>query len=223
MSFPTVLSLCDLTGNMVEPWLKAGYTAILVDPQHGESRWENTEGGGPVLKLAMTVDAYLTSGLLEAHKHWLTAVFAFPPCTEFATSGARWFKRKYEKDPLFQVKAMVVAEQCRTIGRMSGVPYMIENPSGILSTAWEKPQHTFNPFDYTAFEPEDNYRKRTCLWTGNGFKMPPPEQNPELGEPDQRILMAGESLGRQNFRSATPLGFARAVFKANHKETNNNG
>ena len=31
----TILSLCDLTGNFVRPWVEAGYDAVLVDPQHG--------------------------------------------------------------------------------------------------------------------------------------------------------------------------------------------
>lgn len=213
-----VVSLCDYTGNMTRPWVEGGYNAVLVDPQHERSHWESSpygEAGGDVLKLAHTVDSALESGVLQ---QWITEaamVFAFPPCTEFAVSGARWFKAKYEKDPLFQVKAMVVAEQCRTIGRMSGAPYMIENPSGILSTAWGKPQHMFNPFDFTAWEVDDNYKKRTCLWTGNGFKMPPPFQYPGLGPPDSRIHMAGESKERQNFRSETPMGLARAVYDSN--------
>lgn len=33
----TVISLCDLTGHMVQPWVDAGYHAVLVDPQHGTS------------------------------------------------------------------------------------------------------------------------------------------------------------------------------------------
>lgn len=220
-----IVSLCDLSGNMAQPWVEAGYTAVLVDPQHKYTRWEHepygwsgNEGTGDVLKLAMTVEEALATGVLQEWLELARMVFAFPPCTEFAVSGARWFKSKYDKDPLFQVKAMVVAEQCRTIGRMSRAPYMIENPSGILSTAWGKPQSMFNPYDFTAYEVDDNYRKRTCLWTGNGFKMPPPQQYPGLEPPDSRILMAGESKARQNFRSETPMGFARAVFAANHKE-----
>ena len=47
----TVISLCDLTGNMVQPWIEAGYRALLVDPQHGTTRVE-----GPVTKFAGTVE-----------------------------------------------------------------------------------------------------------------------------------------------------------------------
>lgn len=71
-----------------------------------------------------------------------------------------------EADHLFQAKAVSVAEQCRVIGEMSGVPYMVENPVSVLSNVFGKPSHTFDPCDYTRFAPEDNYTKKTCLWTG---------------------------------------------------------
>lgn len=31
MTLGTVISLCDETGNMVEPWIEAGYDAITID------------------------------------------------------------------------------------------------------------------------------------------------------------------------------------------------
>jgi hypothetical protein len=113
------------------------------------------------------------------------------------------------------VKAVAVAEQCRTIGRLSGAPWFVENPVSVLSRVFGKPQHTFHPSDYTAWEPADNYTKRTCLWTGSGFVMPPPARDLTLGDPDDRIHKAAPGPERENFRSATPLGFARAVFAAN--------
>ena len=145
------------------------------------------------------------------------AVFAFPPCTDMAVSGARWFAAKRAADPMFQAKAVAVAEQCRTIGRLSGAPWFVENPVSVLSRVFGKPQHIFDPCDYTAWEPGDNYTKRTCLWAGGGFVMPQPARDLSLGAPDDRIHKAPPGPGRENFRSATPLGFARAVFDANHR------
>lgn len=144
-------------------------------------------------------------------------VFGFPPCTDMAVSGARWFKDKYAKDPLFQAKAVMVAEQCRTTGRLSGAPWMVENPVSVLAGAFGKPQHYFHPSDFTGFEPLDNYTKKTSLWTGGGFVMPESHRDYSLGEPDDRIHKAAPGPERENFRSATPLGFARAVFETNHK------
>ena len=145
-------------------------------------------------------------------------VFGFPPCTDMAVSGARWFESKRQADPMFQAKAVMVAEQCRTVGRLSGAPWFVENPVSVLSRAFGKPQHTFHPADYTAWEPEDNYTKKTCLWAGGGFTMPQPARDPSLGAADNRIHFASPGPERANFRSATPMGFARAVHAANTAE-----
>ena len=107
---PTVISLCDITGNMVQPWVDAGYQAFLVDPQHGTTRTE-----GSVTKFAGTIeDAMPAIGELIRSGD-VAAVFGFPPCTDMAVSGARWFETKRAADKMFQAKAVMVAEQCRTI------------------------------------------------------------------------------------------------------------
>jgi len=211
----TVVSLCDLTGHMVQPWVDAGYHAVLVDPQHVTSGWNVY---GSIYRIAGTVeDAMPHIGRLIERRQ-VAAVFGFPPCTDMAVSGARWFASKREADPMFQAKAVAVAEQCRTIGRLSGAPWFVENPVSVLSRVFGKPDHWFHPADFTAFEPGDNYTKRTNLWTGGGFVMPAPARDASLGAPDDRIHKAPPGPDRENFRSATPLGFARAVFAANARQ-----
>ena len=208
----TIISLCDLTLNGCLPWIEAGYEVFAVDPQHGTT---TTIDG--VARFAGTIeDAMPTIGEL-IRGGTVAFVFGYPPCTDLAVSGARWFETKRQADPLFQAKAIMLAEQCRTIGRLSGAPYMVENPVSVLASAFGKPQHSFHPADYTAYEPSDNYTKKTCLWTGNGFVMPQPAKDPSLGKPDNRIHFASPGPERANFRSATPMGFARAVFDANHR------
>lgn len=205
-----VISLCDLTGNFVQPWLDAGHEAILVDPQHGTS-----ERTGRVTKLAMTVHE-AADGLGDVIRGGGVAfVASFPPCTDMAVSGARWFETKRQADPMFQAKAVAVAEQCRMIGQLSGAPWFVENPVSVLSRVFGPADHHFHPHDFTGWEPADNYTKRTNLWTGGGFIMPPPLRTKGLGDPDDRIHKAPPSAERGNFRSATPMGFARATFAAN--------
>ena len=207
---PTIISLCDYTGHMAQPWIERGYQALLVDPQHGTTR---TEDG--VTRFAGTiVDAMpLIAALIRNNQ--VAFVAGFPPCTDMSVSGARWFKTKHEGDNLFQAKAAIVAEQCRTIGEMSGAPYFVENPVSVLSSIFGKPNHIFHPYEYTGYEPADNYTKKTCLWTGGGFVMPDPVMVDGMPKPDDRIHKAGPSEERANFRSATPMGFARAVYYAN--------
>ena len=208
----TVVSLCDLTLNGCIPWIEAGYEVFAVDPQHGTTTTSNgiTRFAGTIEDAMPAIGELIRSGTVAF-------VGGYPPCTNMAVSGARWFRAKYEADKLFQAKAVMVAEQCRTIGRLSGSPWFVENPVSVLASAFGKPQHTFHPADYTAYEPGDNYTKKTCLWTGGGFVMPQPAKDGSLGKPDNRIHFASPGPERANFRSATPMGFARAVFEANHK------
>lgn len=169
-------------------------------------------------RLALTVDGAMPFLSNLFRDFGIAAVFAFPPCTDMAVSGARWFASKREADPMFQAKAVAVAEQCRTIGRLSGAPWFVENPVSVLSRVFGKPDHWFHPADFTALEPGDNYTKRTNLWTGGGFVMPAPARDASLSAPDDRIHKAPPGPDRENFRSATPLGFARAVFAANARQ-----
>lgn len=212
---PVVIGLCDLTGHFVAPWVAAGYDAILVDPQHGEDSIEVAPSGATITRLAATITESFASLGKVIRSDRVAFVAGFPPCTDMAVSGSRWFQSKREADPQFQSKAAVVAEQCRTLAELSGAPYFVENPVSVLSSIFGKPQHIFNPHDFTGFEPADNYTKKTCLWTGGGFKMPDPNIDPTLGAPDDRIHKAPPGPERMNFRSATPMGFARAAFAAN--------
>jgi hypothetical protein len=142
-------------------------------------------------------------------------VAGFPPCTDVSLSGTRWWSRKRKADPYFQARAAIVAEQCRTIGALSGAPWMFENPKSAFSRIFGKAQHKFQPYDYTGYVSEDNYKKETWLWTGGGFVMPPPFRLKNIGPPDDRIHKAPPGDERANFRSATPMGFAYAVHKVN--------
>jgi len=214
----TVISLCDLTGHMVQPWVEAGYKAFLVDPQHCTTRTD-----GPITKFAGTIeDAMPALGDLIRSGD-VAMVFGFPPCTHLAVSGAKHFKRKmtdkawkHYQGPNMWIDAMRIVQECANVGQLSGAPWFVENPVSRIATLWRKPDHIFHPWEYTAYEPADSYTKKTCLWTGGGFIMPEPAVDPDMPEPDDRIHKAPPSAERANIRSVTPMGFARAVFHANH-------
>lgn len=187
----TIISLCDYTGIMVKPWVDAGYYAVLVDPQH--------EAMPRLSEIIKTHDVCFVAG--------------FPPCTDVAVSGSRWFAAKAEQDKFFQAKAALVAEQCRAVGMLAGCPWFFENPVSVFSSIFGKPNFSFNPCDYTGYCADDNYTKKTCLWTGVGFELPESFRDDSLGKPDDRIHKAPPGPDRANFRSATPRGFAQAVFE----------
>jgi hypothetical protein len=189
---------------MVQPWLENGFRAVTIDLQAAEPA-DN-------LHTHIRCDVRrITLATFMQHMP-LAAVFAFPPCTNLAVSGARWFKDKGLKG---LIDGLEIVEACRFLCENSEVPWMLENPVSTLSTYWRKPDHIFHPHQFTSFELGDNYTKKTCLWTGGGFVMPASAAAKDLGEPDNRIHFASPSDERANFRSATPMGFARAVFHAN--------
>lgn len=203
----TVISLCDRTGNMVRPWAEEGYVCYCLDIQHPHPGNREEVGNGVVYKTHFNVLGKLNLALPPA------IVFAFPPCTHLAVSGARWFQAK-GMDAL--IEALTVVNACRRICESSGAPWMLENPVSTLATYWRKADYVFDPCDYAGYldTDEDAYTKKTCLWAGGGFVMPPTRRvTPVYGSKMHRM---GPSVDRAEKRSETPRGFARAVFEANH-------
>lgn len=108
-------------------------------------------------------------------------------------------------------------EAGRQIADWSGAPWMQENPVTMLSSIPHlgKPNHYFHPWEYAGYCADDNYTKKTSIWCGNGFVMPEKCPAPHLGEPDNRIHFASPADDRADIRSAAPMGFTIAVFRAN--------
>lgn len=204
-----VISLCDLTGNMVKPWARAGYECWCVDIQHSIRR-ERIEGN--IHYVWGDVRSWRPPEGLD-----IAFVAAFPFCTHDAVSGARDFAIKGGS---MLRDALEVFESCRMVAAWSGARYCVEHPVSMLSSIPHigKPDHYFHPWQFTGWSREDHYTKKTCLWTGNGFVMPEPFIASDLigVEPDDRIHKAPPSEDRGNTRSATPMGFSEAVFRANH-------
>lgn len=204
----TILSVCDVTGNMVQPWLDAGHECWIVDIQH--PRGVTTEG-----RLHR-----VGADIHELYRgHWwlpseASRFFAFPDCTYLTISGNRWQR---ERGPGCVGRGLMFADACWRLAISFGCPWMLENPAvGRLSSAWSQPDFTFHPWEFAGYlnnPDEENSAKNTGLWTGAGFRHP--EKRPVEGphRSDCHRMAPGED--RADKRSATPLGFARAVFASN--------
>lgn len=209
MTRPIVLSLYDRTGNMVRPWLEAGHECWIVDLQHkpGEHRVEVATAYGwhpNLVKVGADIRTWL-----PPRREYLIA-FAFTPCTNLSVSGARWFK---DKGLAGLAEGIALAERAALICQWTEAPWMLENPVSTLASYWRKPDHYFHPWQYAEGLEAENYTKKTCLWTGGGFRMPEPR--PHAAPHRNDIWLMGPSPERGDLRSATPLGFAGAVYQAN--------
>lgn len=224
--------LYDFTGIMAKPWMDAGYECWCFDGQHEPGITKD----GLHVKVGMWFDAYKTEEQAAEIRDMVGSadmVFGFPECTDMAVSGAAHFAKKRLANPEFQNEAASLSRLVELVGNNLNCKWAAENPVSVLSTLWRKPNFNFHPYEYGGYLPEDDvhplypeyikprdaYPKKTCIWSGNGFKEP--ERNPvhvDAGFSDQHKKLGGKSLKTKNIRSATPRGFAKAVFLANHKE-----
>jgi hypothetical protein len=130
-------------------------------------------------------------------------ILAAPPCTVFASSGARWART--EEDIR---EALSIVDAClRIVAVTQPAWWALENPIGKLVRWLGPPAMRFNPCDYG-----DPYTKRTCLW--GSFRQPgkASKVRPTEGSKLHRLPPSPE---RAALRSVTPSGFARAFFEAN--------
>lgn len=189
---------------MVRPWAEAGYNCIAVDVQHDGERVEQV-GDGQIRYVEADVREW------EPPSGEYRIAFGFPPCTDLAVSGARWFQ---EKGLRTLADAIDLVGACRETLVELECPWMLENPVSTLSTHWRKPDWRFDPYEYDGFTDRDEaYTKETWLWTGGGFRMPRTD-GVDADEADDRIHKMPPSEERSDRRAETPSGFARAVYLA---------
>jgi len=227
-----VLSLYDHTAIAVRPWAEAGYICHCFDTQHDPcGRIEHLPSGGEIHYHHLDLWDQDNVMDLARYRGQVAFMFAFPVCTDLAVSGRASWAAKGQKDSLFQIKAAARARWCYDLGKALQCPFMIENPVSRLATLWRRSDHSFDPYQYGGYiDPsdadhpiwpeiipaQDAYTKKTCLWTGGKFKMPPHKRVKPVDPGYSPMAKLNSSHpDTKNIRSATPRGFARAVFEAN--------
>ena len=123
-------------------------------------------------------------------------MIGFPPCTYLASSGARWFKdrKKEQTDAVNFFMKLINAP----IPRIA-----IENPIGIMSTLYRKPDQIIQPWQYGHGE-----TKATCLWLKN---LPLLKSTDIVKGRKHRIHSMSPSPHRGIDRSRTYQGVADAI------------
>ena len=104
---------------------------------------------------------HLQQDVIPLLKEKWDIIIAFPPCTYLTVTGNRWFnidrygekaiqRHKDRKDAIDFFMAFANAD-CERIA--------IENPVGIMSSEWRKPNQIINPWQFG-----DAFEKKTCIW-----------------------------------------------------------
>lgn len=153
----------------------------------------------------------------EIYNKW-DMIIAHPPCTYLTVTGNRWFNvERYGDKALQRIKDREEAEQFfMAIANAECDKIAIENPVGVMSTVWRKPDCIVQPYMFG-----DPFEKTTCFW----LKGLQPLRPTNIVEPPPRKQFAsGKSMPtwyaeafklpkdeRARLRSKTFPGLARAM------------
>ena len=141
-----VLIACEESQVVCKAFRAKGHEAFSCDIQ-------DCSGGHP--------EWHIKRDVLEVINEGWDIMIAFPPCTHLAVSGAAWFEEK-RKDGRQQEGINFFMEFTKT-----NIPKVaIENPIGIMSKIYRKPDQIIHPYYFGDPEP-----KSTCLWLKNLPKL----------------------------------------------------
>lgn len=135
-----ILIGCEQSGRVRDAFTKRGHSAVSCDFEQSDTDGEHYQGN--IFDII--------------NENW-DLIIAFPPCTHLSAAGAPSWKIKQadgRQQEAIDFVLRIWNNKCPKIA--------IENPTGILSTVWQKPTQIINPFQFG--EP---FRKRTCLWLKN--------------------------------------------------------
>src|SRR5512146_2679884 len=177
-----VLIGCEESAVVRDAFRRRGVDAYSCDLQgtRGDSAWHIT---GDVMKV------------IHKRGPWDMGIF-FPPCTHVAVSGARWFKFKLEQ----QRKAL---EFMRDLLESPIPRIAMENPVGVFSTYWRKPDQIIQPWQFGHGEV-----KATCLWLKG---LPKLVSTKIVSGRSARVHREPPSPDRWKRRSITYKGIAQAM------------
>ena len=211
-----VLIACEESQRVCIEFRKLGHEAFSCDIQEcsgGHPEWHIKQDVLPLLNgnckfNVMTGKEYFIKGKWDL-------IIAHPPCTRLCSSGQRWLYwgdenyraiKMKERNKAIEFFMHFVNANCDKIA--------IENPVGIMSTLYRKPDFIYNPYDFKG----ETECKKTCLWL-KGLPPLKPNQTLPKEKRTQGIWKAhfeNKKLAWNNpltakLRSVTPIGVAKAM------------
>ena len=149
---------------------------------------------------------HIKADALELLKIKWDMILAFPPCTDLAVSGAAWFEEKRKDGRQQRAIEFFMKFANADCDRIA-----IENPVGIMSTYWRKPDQIVQPYMFG--HPE---QKKTCFWLKG---LPPLKETKNVYDEmmkrpkkeRERLHYLPPSPERAKIRSKTFSGIAQAM------------
>lgn len=161
---------------------------------------------------------HLQEDLMKLLNQEWDMILAFPPCTFLTVTGNRWFnierygekaiKRHEDRKDAIDFFMAIANAKCERIA--------IENPVGVMSSEWRKPNQIVNPYQFG-----DPFEKKTCLWLKG---LPLLEATNEVKPPKRTEFASGKTMPawyadagklpkeeRAKLRSKTFPGIAKAM------------
>lgn len=176
-----VLVACESSGRVRDAFIALGHDAVSCDVLPTEAPGPHIEGD---------VLPHLADG-------W-DMIVAFPPCTHLAVSGARHFAAKRADGRQQEGIAFFLAIAAAPVAKLA-----IENPVGIMSSLYRKPDQVIQPWQFGHGE-----TKATCLWLRG---LPPLVPTDVVPGREARVHRMPPSPDRWKQRSATYPGIASAM------------
>ena len=197
MDCNTVLSLFDFSGRWSSPYREKGYEVYQVDVKLGIDILDLTPDDIPATEIGI--------------------ILAAPPCTDFASSGAQYWKAK-DNDGRTEASMDLVTKTLELIQHYKPRVWAIENPVGRLNKLFPElgtPWY-FNPCEFAGYLDDPSteaYNKRTGLWGTFNIPVKKPVE-PSLGN-SPIMKLGGKNEKTKELRSMTPLGFSKAFYRSN--------
>lgn len=197
-----ILVACEESQVLCIELRRLGHIAFSCDIQResgGHPEWHICADVLPLL------NGFCTFTTVDGTQHTLNQrwdmIFAFPPCTHLCSSGSRYFEQKRKDGRQQQGIDFFMAFTKADCDRI-----VIENPVGIMSSVYRKPDQIIHPWQHGHGE-----TKRTCLWIiGDVPKLQPTNI---VEERNHVVTNMCDRKDRAKLRSKTYPGVAKAMAK----------
>lgn len=226
-----ILIACEESQTVCKAFRERGFNAFSCDI-------EPCSGGHLEWHFKMDAIAVMRDkgGILENGNEYYVdnwdLVVAHPPCTYLTTTGNAWFYHPEDKHLPYEKRRPHPRFPNRWQDREDALEFFmefanarekygvgaiaIENPVGIVSTRWRKPDIIIQPWQFG-----DEAQKRTCFWLDG---LPPLKHTKIVGKGEMLVAKSGKRMAkwfalairlpakeRQRVRSKTFPGIAKAI------------